>query len=65
MLFGFVLVLSWLSFRPSAVERAIRIIGFDPSLQNIIVDFKNASYRERFLEENPGVSEPVKWITRA
>ena len=65
VLFGFVLVLSWLSFRPSAVERAIKIIGFDPSLQNIIVDFKNASYRERFLEENPGVSEPVKWIIRA
>ncbi|MFX1579521.1 MAG: hypothetical protein ACFFBJ_07715 [Promethearchaeota archaeon] len=63
--FGLALLLTAIAFRPNALERAVRIIGFDPGMQNILLAFKRPSYREEFLNENQMTSELVTWIMRS
>ena len=62
--FPFALLVTLFAFRSTPIESAIRIVGFDAALQNVLVDFKNSDYRDLFLQENPMNSELVKWIER-
>ena len=56
------IALSIYSFRPKGVERAVRIVGFDPSLTHIIAHFTSREFRDRFLQENPNTAELINWI---
>lgn len=58
------MILSWLAFRPNPIERAVRIMGFDAGMQNVILVFQNKTYRDAVIEENPLTSELVSWIAR-
>ena len=57
-------IITVVAFRPRPIEAAVRIVGFDPGLQNIWLDFANRSYQDAFLNENPIYSELVSWIIR-
>jgi hypothetical protein len=56
--------LSWIAFRPNALQRAVKIIGFDPGLQNILLVFKNKGYRDMVIQDNPMSTELVSWIVK-
>ena len=62
--FGIALMLTVATFSPNALERHVKIIGFDPGMQNILIDFKRADYREQFMDENQMSAELVSWIMR-
>ena len=62
--FGLSLLLTWVAFRPNALQRAVQILGFDPGMQNILLVFKSKSYREKVIQDNPMSSELVSWIVR-
>ncbi len=44
-------------FRPAPVERAFRVLSFDPGSREIVVSLSNPAYRQAFLEENPYAEE--------
>ncbi|MGY5872236.1 MAG: hypothetical protein RTV72_08335 [Candidatus Thorarchaeota archaeon] len=56
--------LTWIAFRPNALQRAVRIIGFDSGMQNVLIAFKDKSYRDLIIQENPMSSELVSWIVK-
>ena len=58
------LLITWIAFRPSALERAVQIIGFDAGFQNVLLAFKDKSYRDMIIQENPMTSELVSWIIK-
>ena len=58
------LFLTWIAFRPSALERAVKIVGFDPGMQNILLVFKEKSYRDTVIQDNPMTTELVSWIVK-
>ena len=62
--FGIALLLSAVAFSPNAIEKHVKIIGFDPGLQNVLIDFKRSDYREQFMDENQMTAELVTWIMR-
>lgn len=62
--FGFALLLSKVAFSPNVLEKAVRIIGFDPGMQNVLLAFKRSDYRDQFLNENQMTAELVTWILR-
>ena len=64
MVFVVFMVLTLYAFRPNAFQAAVRIVGFDPSLENVIFEFKNPGYRDAFLKENPMSSELINWVIR-
>ena len=63
-LFGFALLLSKVAFSPNVLEKAVRILGFDPGMQNVLLAFKRSDYRDQFLNENQMTAELVTWILR-
>lgn len=63
-LFGFVLLLSAVAFRPNALEKSVKIVGFDGGMQNVLIAFKRSEYREQFMNENQMTAELVSWIIR-
>lgn len=62
--FAFSMFLTWIAFRPNALQRAVRIVGFDPGLQNILLVFKDKSYRDTVIQDNPMSTELVSWIVK-
>jgi hypothetical protein len=62
--FGISMVLTWIAFRPNAIQRAVKIIGFDAGLQHILLVFDNEFYREAVIQDNPMTTELVSWIVR-
>ena len=62
--FAFSMFLSWIAFRPNALQRAVKIVGFDPGMQNILIVFKDKSYRDLIIQENPMTTELVSWIVK-
>jgi hypothetical protein len=62
--FAISMFLSWIAFRPNALQRAVKIIGFDPGLQNILLVFKDKSYRDTVIQDNPMSTELVSWIVK-
>ncbi len=62
--FALSMFLSRIAFRPNIVERAVKIIGFDPGMQNVILEFSNKAYRDAVIEANPMTSELVSWIVK-
>ena len=64
VLFAISLFASWIAFRPKALQRAVQIVGFDSSMQNVLLAFENKSYQEAVLQENPMTSELISWITK-
>jgi hypothetical protein len=62
--FALSLSLTWFAFRPNAIQRAVRIVGFDPGMQNILLVFQNELYREAVIQDNPMTTELVSWIVR-
>jgi hypothetical protein len=63
-LFAFSMFLTWIAFRPNALQRAVQIVGFDPGMQNILLVFRNKSYREKVIQDNPMTTELVSWIVK-
>ncbi|MFW9797238.1 MAG: hypothetical protein ACFFE2_09370 [Candidatus Thorarchaeota archaeon] len=64
-LFGFAMLLTIIAFQPNVLEKAVRIIGFDSGMRNVLLAFKRPEYREQFLHENQMYAELVSWIKRA
>ncbi len=64
VLFAISLFASWIAFRPKALQRAVKIVGFDSSMQNVLLAFENKSYQEAVLQENPMASELISWIIK-
>jgi len=64
-IFALSMVITAIAFRPNALARSVKIIGFDSGMQNILLAFKNASYRDEFIKENSMHSELVSWILKA
>jgi len=64
VLFAISLFASWIAFRPKALQRAVKIVGFDSSMQNVLLAFENKSYQEAVIRENPMTSELVSWIVK-
>jgi hypothetical protein len=68
--YSYMLILSlsllfvYVAFRPSALEAAFRIIGFDFELQYVWFAMSNPNYRESFVKENPFDTELVSWIVK-
>ena len=63
-IFVVALLLTAAAFSPNALERQVKIIGFDLGMQNILIDFKRTEYREQFMDENQMSAELVSWIMR-
>ncbi|TFF96809.1 hypothetical protein EU546_00555 [Candidatus Thorarchaeota archaeon] len=63
-LFGLALGLTYVTFRPRAVEQAVRIVGFDNGFQYVWLELENEAYREAFLEENKMHAELVSWVVK-
>ena len=62
--FAFSMFLTWIAFRPNALQRAVQIIGYDPGVQNILLVFKDESYRNAVIQDNPMTTELVSWIIK-
>ncbi len=68
---GYILVLAisiivgYLAFRPSLLESAVKIIGFDFDVQYVWLYLKDLEYRGKFIEENEMKAELVSWIVKA
>ena len=62
--FAISMILTWIAFRPNALQRAVQIVGFDPGMQNILLVFKDKSYRESVIKDNPMTTELVSWIVK-
>ena len=64
-LLGIALLLSAVVFSPNALEKSVKIVGFDGGKQNILIAFKRSDYREEFMNENQMTAELVSWIMRS
>jgi len=64
-IFAISMIMTAIAFRPNALARAVKIIGFDVGMQNILLAFKSDSYRDEFIKENSMHSELVRWILKA
>jgi len=64
-LLGTALLLTALAFRPNVLERAVRIVGFDLGMQNVLIAFNNPRYRDEFMNQNQMTAELVTWIMRS
>ena len=62
--FAVSMLFTWIAFRPNALQRAVRIVGFDPGMQNILLVFNDKSYREAVIKDNPMTTELVSWIVK-
>ena len=58
------LFLTYIAFRPNALERAVQIIGYDAGIQNILIVFKDKSYRDKVIQDNPMSTDLVSWIVK-
>jgi hypothetical protein len=58
-LFALAMVLSKVAFVPNAVAKAVRIVGFDAGMQNVLIAFKCPTYRDEFIQENQMTAELV------
>lgn len=63
-LFAISLFFTWIAFRPNSLQRAVKIVGFDSGMQNVLLAFKDKSYQEAIIQENPMTSELVSWIVK-
>ncbi|MFW9792766.1 MAG: hypothetical protein ACFFEE_00570 [Candidatus Thorarchaeota archaeon] len=59
------LIMSLIVFRPNALAQAVRIVGFDLGMQNVLISFKNPKYRDEFMKENQMTAELVSWIMKS
>ena len=64
-LFGLAMILTTVAFMPNAVAKAVRIVGFDAGMQNVLIAFKSPMYRNEFMQENQMTAELVSWILKA
>lgn len=59
------LILGYWSFRPNALETAIKIVGFDFDVQHVWLSIRNEDYRQKLLNENGMHAELVSWVIKA
>lgn len=64
-LFVIAMGLTGIAFMPNALARAVRIVGFDAGMQNVMIAFKNPEYRDEFMQENQMTADLVSWILKA
>jgi len=64
-LFGLAMVLTAVAFMPNALAKAVRIVGFDAGMRNVLISFKSPTYRDEFMKENQMTAELVSWILKA
>lgn len=58
------IIIGYLAFRPSVLECAVKIIGFDFDVQYVWFYLKNPEYLRKFLNENAMNAELVSWIVK-
>ena len=63
--FGVAMLLTFVAFSPNALEKSVKIFGFDGGMQNVLISFKRSDYRELFMNENQMTAELVSWIMRS
>ncbi|MHA2351831.1 MAG: hypothetical protein ACXABX_01770 [Candidatus Thorarchaeota archaeon] len=64
-LFGVAMLFTYVAFSPNVLEKAVKIVGFDFGMQNVLLAFKRSDYREQFMNENQMTAELVSWIMRS
>lgn len=64
-LFILSMVLTAIAFQPTALAKAVKIVGFDSGMQNVLLAFDKPLYREEFVKQNPMSSELVSWVMKA
>ena len=64
-LFALAIVLTSVAFKPNAIAKAVRIVGFVGGMQNVLIAFKSPTYRDEFMQENQMTAELVRWILKA
>ncbi len=64
-LFGAAMLFSAVAFSPNALEKSVKILGFDGGMQNVLISFKRSDYRELFMNENQMTAELISWIMRS
>jgi hypothetical protein len=64
-IFATSMIMTAIAFRPNVLARAVKIIGFDAGMQNVLLAFKSNSYRDEFIKANSMHSELVRWILKA
>jgi hypothetical protein len=65
LFFAASMIASIAAFRPTALQRAVRLVGFDSGMQNVLLLFENEWYRDEFIKENPMTSTLIRWIVRS
>ena len=63
--FGVAMLLTAVAFSPNALEKSVKVIGFDAGMQNVLIAFRRSDYREQFMNENQMTAELVRWIMRS
>jgi len=58
------IIVGFIAFRPSAMESAVKIIGFDFDVQYVWLNLKNEEYRRKLIEENGLSAELVNWVVK-
>ena len=58
------MIASYFAFRSNALERAVRLVGFDAGIQNVLFLFENDWYRDEFVKENAMTAGLISWIIK-
>ncbi|MHA1863647.1 MAG: hypothetical protein ACTSWA_07750 [Candidatus Thorarchaeota archaeon] len=64
LVLAFSIIIGYLAFRPSLLECAVKIIGFDFDVQYVWLYLKDPKYRRNFISENEMTAELVSWIVK-
>jgi hypothetical protein len=64
-LFGVAMLFTFVAFGPNVIEKAVKIVGFDSGMQNVLLAFARSDYREQFMAENQMTAELISWIMRS
>ncbi|MFX1483496.1 MAG: hypothetical protein ACFFCP_09930 [Promethearchaeota archaeon] len=64
-LFAIAMVSTAVAFTPNALAKAVRIIGFDTGMRNVLIAFESKTYREEFMRENQMTAELVSWVVKS
>lgn len=64
LFFSLSILATYFVFRPNELQRAVRLVGFDAGMKNVLLLFENDWYRDEFLKENEMTSSLITWIRR-
>lgn len=62
---GLTVLFGYIAFRPSPVESALKIVGFDFEMQHVWLQPKRRDYLEALMDINGIDAQLVNWIVKA